>query len=93
MKCKCGGVTKVIDSRKSGGGIRRRRKCLECGVRFTTKEVLVEWIGEVPVEFRELRRMPDGRMVFVVMVPPSKAKTVRDSLAGLDEIEHEGEDS
>ena len=30
--------SKVIDSRDSGDGIRRRRQCLECGLRYTTYE-------------------------------------------------------
>ena len=30
--------SKVIDSRDSGDGIRRRRECLECGRRYTTYE-------------------------------------------------------
>jgi transcriptional repressor NrdR len=30
--------TKVLDSRASGGGIRRRRQCLRCERRFTTHE-------------------------------------------------------
>ncbi|MDY7019305.1 MAG: transcriptional regulator NrdR [Chloroflexota bacterium] len=40
MKCPyCGGAeSKVIDSRSSNEGIRRRRKCLSCSARFTTYE-------------------------------------------------------
>ena len=38
IACECGGDTKVIDSRGSRGGIRRRRECLHCGTRFTTYE-------------------------------------------------------
>ena len=30
--------SKVIDSRDSGDGIRRRRECTQCGLRFTTYE-------------------------------------------------------
>ena len=30
--------SKVIDSRNAGDGIRRRRECLRCGLRFTTYE-------------------------------------------------------
>ncbi|MDA1189015.1 MAG: transcriptional regulator NrdR [Chloroflexi bacterium] len=37
----CGhGDTKVIDSRESREGIRRRRECLRCGLRFTTMELV-----------------------------------------------------
>ena len=32
------GESKVIDSRESGGGVRRRRECTICGMRFTTYE-------------------------------------------------------
>ena len=30
--------SRVIDSREATGGIRRRRECLQCGLRFTTYE-------------------------------------------------------
>jgi hypothetical protein len=39
--------TKVVDKRDSNGHIRRRRECLKCGQRFTTREIPVE-------EFKEL---------------------------------------
>ena len=40
MRCPyCGGLeSKVIDSRALSEGVRRRRKCLDCGARFTTQE-------------------------------------------------------
>ncbi len=41
MVCPFGGtecVTSVIDSRKNSEGIRRRRECTTCGLRFTTYE-------------------------------------------------------
>jgi len=41
MVCPFGGndcVTSVIDSRKNNEGIRRRRECSTCGLRFTTYE-------------------------------------------------------
>lgn len=39
MKCPyCGSKSKVIDTRSSGEGVRRRRECLACGQRFTTYE-------------------------------------------------------
>jgi transcriptional repressor NrdR len=45
MRCpKCGHPEdKVIDSRSTGSGstIRRRRMCLQCGYRFTTREEIV----------------------------------------------------
>ena len=36
--CKALDKTVVIDKRNTGCAIRRRRKCLECGKRFTTYE-------------------------------------------------------
>ncbi len=46
MPCRyCGGPSRVLDSRHHGDGqgthVRRRRKCLKCGKRFTTREVAV----------------------------------------------------
>ena len=40
MECPyCGeSKSKVIDSRPDSGGVRRRRRCLACGARFTTYE-------------------------------------------------------
>ena len=37
MKCSCGGKTQVLDRR----GVYRRRECLACGARFSTKESMV----------------------------------------------------
>lgn len=46
MRCpKCSNMgDKVVDSRsvREGGAIRRRRKCLKCGYRFTTYEEIVK---------------------------------------------------
>lgn len=40
MKCKCGSRNHgVIDSRPCGEYIRRRRKCEECGLRWSTYEM------------------------------------------------------
>lgn len=39
-KCACGGsIKRVVDSRPSGKGIRRRRECTLCGHRITTYEM------------------------------------------------------
>ena len=39
MKCPyCGKKSKVVDTRSSGEGVRRRRECKACGQRFTTYE-------------------------------------------------------
>ena len=37
MKCSCGGKTHVLDRR----GVYRRRECLVCHMRFSTKESIV----------------------------------------------------
>lgn len=37
--CRCGGESTVIDSRRAGAGMRRRRLCLSCRTRWTTIEV------------------------------------------------------
>ena len=44
MKCpKCGATTsKVVSTEQFRKWRTRRRECLECGERFTTKEVIVE---------------------------------------------------
>ena len=51
MRCpSCGDVqTRVIDSRlvREGSEIRRRRECLECGRRFTTRERLDEVLPRI----------------------------------------------
>ena len=38
----CGGQTKVTESRRYTDTIRRRRECLNCHHRFTTKEIEVD---------------------------------------------------
>lgn len=35
----CAGATSVVDSRPSVAGVRRRRDCATCAVRFTTREL------------------------------------------------------
>ena len=42
MKCTCGKETKVTDSRPNQFGIRRRRECKKCNVRFSTMEMTIE---------------------------------------------------
>lgn len=43
MRCmKCGGETQTIDSRPDDITVRRRRKCKDCGHRFTTFEFAAE---------------------------------------------------
>lgn len=38
MNCICGGITHVVDSRKSGNEVRRYRKCKACGKKLVTVE-------------------------------------------------------
>ena len=38
----CGGATKVVDSRPEVDTVHRRRKCKECGYRFSTVEIEVD---------------------------------------------------
>jgi transcriptional repressor NrdR len=56
MKCPyCGhGESKVTDSRTADDGIRRRRECMACGVRFTTYERVQS--AEIYVVKRDGRR-------------------------------------
>lgn len=51
MKCpRCSvGTAWVIDSREKDGSVRRRRRCKECGYRFTTAEVGVEDLKRIAV--------------------------------------------
>lgn len=43
MRCPiCAGDTRVIDSRPRPEGLRRRRSCVCCAHRFTTREYIVE---------------------------------------------------
>lgn len=69
----CGEDTKIVDSRTSRAGesIRRRRECLVCGHRFTTREVDAETLErleriaraarEVEMELRKkLKRMEEA---------------------------------
>jgi transcriptional regulator NrdR family protein len=37
--CRCGGHSRVLQVRHSLGTTRRRRLCLDCGRRWTTREV------------------------------------------------------
>lgn len=58
MNCPyCGEDTKVVDCRRNGETVVRRRKCLVCGKTFKTKEVTItnkeywevtkEYLGEL----------------------------------------------
>jgi len=43
MRCACGGQSQVVDSREAPSlhAVRRRRRCLGCGARFTTYELKI----------------------------------------------------
>ena len=58
MKCESckNEQTEVIDSRPSGETIRRRRRCVGCGHRFTTREVSAKFVEEVVRENKLLRK-------------------------------------
>jgi len=55
--CKCGGETKVTDSRPHGKSIRRRRECLGCGERWSTLEVRGNFEVDKPALMREAKRV------------------------------------
>lgn len=56
MHCpKCGGDTTVIDSRVYEDHVKRRRLCLKCGKRFSTKEIL-----SLPPKKKTLYSYDDG---------------------------------
>ena len=43
MRCpQCSSLSKVIDSRRQGQRVYRRRQCLLCGSRFSTVEIDVQ---------------------------------------------------
>ena len=43
----CGGKTHITDSRSDGETVRRRRECLECKHRFTTKEIDIDMLDKL----------------------------------------------
>jgi transcriptional regulator NrdR family protein len=47
MICPCGARTKVLETRPSPLGVRRRRQCEECGERFPTYEMTAERLEEL----------------------------------------------
>lgn len=80
MRCtECYEKTKVLDSRESGMGTRRRHECPKCKKRITTKEVLFESvpISVPPLEFKEVGPTGDGRMLFVLLAPSKEIPNVK----------------
>jgi transcriptional regulator NrdR family protein len=59
LKCpSCGSyTTKVVDSRSTKIGRRRRRECLDCEFRFTTEEVPSSYIGDLERENKNLQEI------------------------------------
>lgn len=56
MNCpKCRSNSKVLESRLTDGGVRRRRECLKCGTRFATIEACVTKKAAKP---REEKKIP-----------------------------------
>lgn len=47
IPCSCGGVTRVVETRRSPCGVRRRRECRACLRRFTTFELTDERLQEL----------------------------------------------
>ena len=48
MTCpQCGGETTVFDSRKMCESVWRRRKCRECGYRFSTTEIETDLLNKL----------------------------------------------
>ena len=60
--CECGGDSRVIDSRRRGSAVCRRRVCVECGDRWTTYER----------RSHVFHREPDEEKTLHVVCPPGK---------------------
>lgn len=51
MTCpQCGAETHIINSRKTCDSVRRRRKCCECGCRFTTIEIEQDLLNKLTIK-------------------------------------------
>ena len=67
MRCpKCGGVTRIIDSRESKASIYRRRRCGYCRERFTTREIPEELFVKMS-KYRSRLKEFAGTVLKVVM--------------------------
>ena len=55
----CDGKVCVVDSRVQERYLRRRRKCLACGYKWTTRETAIDG-PEVRVPFDELQKLKDA---------------------------------
>jgi transcriptional regulator NrdR family protein len=64
--CACGGASLVVETRRTPGGLRRRRSCRQCGARWTTYEVLTGMaVIRRPTRPRPEPRNPQFRVVSV----------------------------
>jgi transcriptional regulator NrdR family protein len=83
MKCpKCSGRTEVLETTQKQGRTRRRRECLDCSTRFTTREVMAdevhrnaedsipEWIRKAA---RRKQRLDEEAIVAAVRVDRRRA--------------------
>lgn len=73
----CGRVTAVSETRQTGGGSRRRRKCtdLACSGRVTTVEVVVDG-------FQGANEIADGHAVLVSRRTIAQLKRIVSALGG-----------
>lgn len=58
---KCGGDTKVIDSRKNGVTVVRRRYCARCGKTFFTQEIMSDSSFFCEVAYRKGKAKHDKK--------------------------------
>lgn len=91
MKCPhCGdGDSRVIDTRTTGDGIRRRRECNVCGKRFTTYEQVA---ASLLIVKSNGRREPYDRQKLMhgILVACAKRPIAQATIEGMvDEIEEE----
>lgn len=42
MQCRCGGESKILETRRNTGGTRRRYRCVKCGIKWSTLEVVAD---------------------------------------------------
>lgn len=78
MVCpRCGGATVVLDSRPVQGGaaLYRRRRCDECGHRFSTAEAADERADETRLVLAAIRR--EVNRLDALLGPPPRARNRR----------------
>lgn len=92
MRCPyCSDPTnRVIDSRlgRDGGEIRRRRECLECGRRFTTRERIEEVIPKIVKRDERREEYQRSKVLFATQKACEKRPVSADALEQLvDRVE------